>query len=67
MYRQHPGVIIGAQFFVWGAAGGFETLNVSAVEDEMGNPTPTDVPEPTLLVLVGGALLSVGAVSRQLR
>ena len=36
-----PGVIIGAQFFVWGAAGGFETLNVSAVEDEMGNPTPT--------------------------
>ena len=63
------GVIIGAQFSVSGAAGGFETLNVSAVEDEVGNPTPTptDVPEPTLLVLVGGALLSVGAVSRRLR
>ena len=61
------GVIIAAQFSVAGSAGGFETLNVSGVEDEVGNPDPPDVPEPTLLVLVGGALLGMGAVSRRPR
>lgn len=61
------GVILGAQFAVSGAAGGFETLNVSSVEDERGNPNPNDVPEPTMLVLVGSALLGMGAVSRRHR
>jgi hypothetical protein len=63
------GVILGAQFSVSGAAGGFETLNVSGVEDEVGGgtPNPTDVPEPTLLLLVGGAMMGVGAMSRRRR
>lgn len=60
------GVILGARFSVFGAAGGFETLNVSGVEDEVV-PNPRDVPEPTMLALVGGALLGVGAASRRKR
>jgi hypothetical protein len=62
--RLAAGVIIGAQFAVSGAAGGFETLNVSSVEDETpGNPS--DVPEPTALMLLGSTLLGVGLASRR--
>ena len=66
------GVIIGAQFAVSGAAGGFETLNVT-VEDEVtppgppGTPNPTAVPEPTALVMLGAALLGSGLVARRQR
>ena len=66
------GVIIGAQFSVSGAAGGFETLNVSVLEDEVGGggggtPNPTSVPEPTALLMLGGALFGMGVASRRRR
>jgi hypothetical protein len=62
--RLAAGVIIGAQFAVSGAAGGFETLNVSSVEDETPG-TPSDVPEPTALMLLGSTLLGLGLASRR--